>query len=130
MEIRSTVSSAVLRLSLLDPNYLSVEFRSAGIQFSKVVYFYADGEGLHRFFRGLANAWRGWEGAKEWSAIENDLQMSAEHDGIGHITLSIRLESDSGGRHYEHWHAQREIELVAGELEKIADDAEREFGVA
>lgn len=128
MEIRSTVSSAVLRLVLLDPNYLSVEFRSAGIQFSKVVYFYSDGEGLHRFFRGLAKAWRGWEGTKEWQPIENDFLLRAQHDGIGHIILSIRL-SKYGWVGEEGWVGEYDLELVAGDLEGLADEAEREFGV-
>lgn len=93
-----------------------------------MVCLYTDGDGLSRFFRGLAQAWRGWEGTKEWRPIENDLLLSARHDGIGHIALSIQLSEDSGYS-AEGWVGRSDMELVAGDLERIADEAEREFGV-
>lgn len=38
-------------------------------------------EALTAFFQGLADSWRGWEGVRNFSSLEGELDITARHDG-------------------------------------------------
>jgi hypothetical protein len=83
--------------------------------------FAYDGEHtLERLFRRMADDWRGWEGERTWSSPEGDLDLSATHDGLGHVALEIRLRS---GLHAEDWLVRGTIWLDAGQLNEVARKA-------
>ena len=56
-------------------------------QFSVTVHEH--GSGPVPFLRDVAEQWTGWTGSKTYSSLEGQLTMSAEHDGLG--TISIRV---------------------------------------
>lgn len=88
---------------------------------AEVDAFAYDGEhGLGLLFRRLADDWRGWEGERTWSSLEGDLDLSATHDGLGHIALEVRLRS---GPYAEDWLVRGTIWLDAGQLNAVARDA-------
>jgi hypothetical protein len=70
----------------------------------------------------LADAWKGWDGPKEWEAIEHDLHIEARHDGWGHVALRFTLrESYRPGA----WTATAQVVLEAGEeLTHFAKDVD------
>jgi hypothetical protein len=40
----------------------------------------------------LADNWRGWDGVKSYDSLEHDLALSARHDGVGHVDLTVTLK--------------------------------------
>lgn len=49
------------------------------------------GTGLPRFFRELADGWRGFEDAKSFASLEGELWIEARHDGVGTIDCKVQL---------------------------------------
>lgn len=47
------------------------------------------GDGPATFLRGLYDDFRGWEGAREWRSLEDEMSLSARHDGRVHLTWQI-----------------------------------------
>jgi len=83
-----------------------------GLEARQVVYqHYASGfDDLIDFFAGLEHEWRGWDGAKAFRSLENDLLLEASHDG--HVWLVVQLRPspiDAG------WSATATIRLDPGE---------------
>ena len=64
-------------------------------------------DGLVRFFRSMADAWRGWEGEQSWSSLEGDLAVTAKHDG--HVMLQIQIRDSLD------WAANAELAIDPGE---------------
>ena len=80
-----------------------------------------DGERtLGLLFRRMADDWRGWDGEREWASIEGLFDLTATHDGLGHVSLRVRLRS---GLYDEDWNAGGVIWLDAGGLSKLAREA-------
>ena len=76
---------------------------------------------LGKFFRELATNWRGWKGARTWSTLEGELELAASSDNVGHIKLAFILSQGfSGGN----WRLHGELELEAGALESLAEEAQ------
>lgn len=44
---------------------------------------------LAALFAAMETDWRGWEGVRKWTSLENELTIEAHHDG--HIRLTIVL---------------------------------------
>jgi hypothetical protein len=72
---------------------------------------------LARFFEDLASDWRGWDGQKSWRALERPFFLSATHDGLGHVTLTVRLEE---GWVDPNWSAEAHLAIDAGGLTELA----------
>lgn len=55
------------------------------------VKVHGHGVGLASFVDDVANAWRGFDGAKEFSSLEGQLELSCPHDGLGTIGCRVTL---------------------------------------
>jgi len=74
---------------------------------------------LPLFFAELAVEWRGWDGVKPWATYEGGLTLGCEHDGLGHVQISVDLRASSGGLG---WRAQADVPLDAGQLDHLTQD--------
>jgi hypothetical protein len=74
---------------------------------------------LDTYFADLAAQWRGWEGNKEWEA--DGLAFAASHDGLGHVTLDVILESPPSLA--DVWRVRVSLRLEAGTLDRLAREA-------
>jgi hypothetical protein len=99
---------------------VEVEAMSATTQ----VYAYG-GRSPTELFEDMASEWRGWEGSKEWSSLEDELALSATHNGLGTITLQVRL-SHLGSEGWD-WEARAALELDAGDQLERAVTSLRSF---
>lgn len=70
---------------------------------------------LSDFFREMADAWSGWDGIKQWAALDGELSLSATMSSLGHVTLTIEIS-------YLNSAMTTSLMLEAGSLEKIALD--------
>jgi hypothetical protein len=105
-------------LELRDPEWSGAEVASFtaalaadGMEASTGVYVMG-GDGLANLFEAMASEWRGWDGVKSWESLEGDLEVAAQHDRLGQITLRIRL------RHYfapPEWEARADLTIDPGE---------------
>lgn len=76
-----------------------------------------DLEQLARFFGDMAADWRGWKGTRQFESLENDLTISATHDG--HIRLLIELAD----WHPDGWRVRARLSMEPGEeLARVAED--------
>lgn len=78
------------------------------------------GESPSDFFSILASEWQGWEGEKEWAALEGEYKMSAKCDSTGHVTLIIKIWS---GNWEPFWSSEVAMIIEAGQLEGIARES-------
>lgn len=69
-----------------------------------------------RFFGELAKNWRGWKGELTWSAMEDELRLTAVSDSTGHITITAQIHPDICP---SPWLARASVEVDAGELEQL-----------
>jgi Family of unknown function (DUF6228) len=82
---------------------------------------------LRDYFAELAVDWHGWTGTRTWAA--GALAFGAEHDGLGHVRLTVELGRDL----YDNWKASVPLYIDAGALDRVARDVSRfikglEFG--
>jgi hypothetical protein len=75
---------AVLRLGYdpVDSDFgtLAVEIRADGLTCSEGVLSMR-GDGLDTFLASLAADWRGWDGTRNWDALEHGMTIEATHRG-------------------------------------------------
>jgi Family of unknown function (DUF6228) len=101
---------------------------SAGVQTEAMTastLVYAYGPTPLALFEVIANEWRGWHGSKEWSSLEGELSLSATHDGVGTITLQVRL-AHLGFDAWD-WEARAALALDAGAQLQTTVTALRSF---
>lgn len=72
---------------------------------------------LMGFFDELAADWAGWRDAKIWKLRDERTSLEARHDGLGHVTVLLRLfplyyDSD--------WSVQATLALESGQLDAVA----------
>lgn len=48
---------------------------------------------LVRFFRELADDWRGWPGERTYESLGHELRLAASHDG--HVRIAVQLRKSS-----------------------------------
>lgn len=127
--VRSSDTGAKLILS--DPefdlnqslNYFVATIEDAGLTASSRIYAYR-AEELVDLFTDIAKNWQGWIGEKKGEIVEGDLELVCTSDSLGHTFVEVRLSSL---RH--NWVAQATIRLDAGQLEGIAKQLTRFFGL-
>jgi len=78
--------------------------------------------GFADFFGGIATNWKGWKGAREWSALEGEMNLKAHSDRTGHVYLSVEIQDGAPPR----WQLNATLVLEAGQLDRLATDG-REF---
>jgi hypothetical protein len=122
--IKSSRSSSELKLSDPKPprsrypvEYLRVSLKDKEIAPSSAKVYIYEPHGLAALFADLATNWRGWEGAKEWSSVEEDFSLSCTSDALGHVALKVTLKS---GVYEDDWYLQAVIHIAAGQLEEMA----------
>jgi Family of unknown function (DUF6228) len=71
---------------------------------------------IDEFFATLAADWRGWEGERSWG--QPPITLTATHDGLGHIRVTVGLEE-----FYDRWRVRGELVLDAGHFDQVARDA-------
>lgn len=102
--------------------YFTVTISAEAVNASRRVYAWG-AEGLVRLFAEMAAEWRGWDGTKEWSAVEGDFALSATHNRLGVIVLRASL-----WRHEPlEWTASVDLALDAGEQLSAAAAGVRGF---
>ena len=119
-------TSACVEFSDLEGDDFLVELRSSDYRAVRRVCAYTDPRGIARIFREAANSWRGWSGVKTWCSIEGELTLSLKHDALGHVAMEVSVHHDSGN--LDPWRLRAEIGLEAGQLERLASEAQRFFG--
>jgi len=114
-EIRSSERGTRLLLRRYRGGFVA-EFDAPGLSSATQVYVLGGCDCLNRFWRDLAENWRGWEGTRSWRSLEGDLELSATSDRLGHVALEVRLME---GAPFQ-WRVQGKISLEAGQLGRIA----------
>ncbi len=85
------------------------------------------GDGLPEWIQTLAGLWRGWAGEHQWRSLEEDLYITATHDGLGHVSLRMTLRGPFGFV-ADAWEASATVRIDAGEgLARLAVDAQAFF---
>lgn len=83
------------------------------------------GTWLHRFFREMADEWRGFEGVKSFASLEGELWIEARHDGVGTIYCQVRLRQPEPPE----WELSAVLDFGAGaQVGAIASELERLLG--
>jgi hypothetical protein len=114
-EIRSSERGARLLLRRYQGGLIA-EFDAPDLSSATQVYVLGGCDHLDRFWRDLAENWRGWEGTRSWQSLEGDLELSATSDRLGHVALEVRLEE---GAPFP-WRVHGKLSLDAGQLHRIA----------
>ena len=105
--------------------YYRVTLRENQFEVSSLVYaFDPKDDGLAKFFTGLANDWKGWDGSREWSSLEGEFQLECEHDRVGHVVIRATLHSNPYGYG---WTGQIRFEITPGELEAVSAEVAQFF---
>ena len=125
MVLKSSDSDATLRFGPIEDDYIAVSLSASSYSGRHRTYLHTDAPHIASFFSEAAENWRNWDGVREWSSLEGDVQLTLEADRLGHITLKVRIIGDSGGR--DPWQLTATLALEAGQLEGIANDARRHF---
>jgi Family of unknown function (DUF6228) len=122
LDVRSSRDGGTLRLEWESSEWWRVTLDLPGLTAAARVDSSAyDGERtLGRLFRRMADDWRGWDGEREWASIEGLFELTATHDGLGHVSLRVRLRS---GLYDEGWNVGGVIGLDAGGLSNLAREA-------
>lgn len=116
--IASVNAGTKLEFSDANNEYFTVEFSSLSLTALHRVWMRAEeGERLIYLFEEMAENWMGWEGVKIWNAIEGDLNLFCTSDKLGHITIEVDLV---GRNSSQLWYVECNVEIEAGQLERIA----------
>jgi hypothetical protein len=123
--IASANTGTKLEFSEVGNEYFTVEFSSPSLTVLHRVWMYAgDGERLASLFEEMVENWTGWEGIKIWNAAEGDFSLSCTGDQLGHITLKVKLV---GRNSPQLWSVEFDMEIEAGQLERIAKETKLLF---
>jgi len=122
--VKSGNTSATLTFCERDADYFSVVYESPSVKLAKRVWGYTDCEYLVNLFKFIAEKWKGWEGAQEWTSIEGEFGISAKCDRLGHVMLAITIKEFDGP---EVWDASVSLGLDSGQTERIASQVKQFF---
>lgn len=115
-EIRDRDGKGSLSIAYDGTDEWPVVLSGPGLTARHRVYAYRPHGGFDRMFEEMAAAWRGWEGEKVWRSLESELSLVCTHDGLGHVTIMVRLQMDLGAE----WSAEGTLVLEAGQLDALA----------
>ncbi|MFC5571594.1 DUF6228 family protein [Lysobacter yangpyeongensis] len=117
VEIKSCYDSTALTLTALGDDFGELAFSAelSGAPFNGLVRSSTWHNGPPTLlFQELARDWQGWNGKKEWAALEGELRLTATCDSGGHIALTVHLSQQSGD-----FTASATIWLEAGQLDQV-----------
>jgi hypothetical protein len=100
-----------------------VNLKDKDIASSSAKIFLDSPHDLVDFFEDLAANWKGWEGVKSWTSIEEDFALSCMSDKPGHVAMRVTLKS---GLFEDDWCVKATIYMDAGRLGAIASSV-RQF---
>lgn len=121
--------SEYLRLTRQDAETVLAELEVSGLSATRpVVQAFAAGvTEVSTFLDSLERDWRGWEGERAWTSLEDDLTMQARHTH-GHVQLRVTLRCHRADWGNDGWRATADLTIDPGEqLSRIAADARSEF---
>ena len=79
---------------------------------------------LRDFLMWLEQGWRGWPGARTWTAMEREMTLEATHDGARHVQIAVTLRRAQRAHDPDAWSARIVLTLEAGEqLRELASAA-------
>ncbi len=90
---------------------------------TRVYAFQPKAPGVAEFFRSMAKKWRGWSGTLSYDSLEGEFGLAGIHDGLGHITLVVKIAEGSYAP--PRWTVRAQLRTEAGMLESLADAAEK-----
>lgn len=122
--IRSSCSDASITFCERDGDDFTVLVSDRAFNVRRTVYGYLQYPELVRLFKRMADAWDGWPGAMMWSSLENEMELVATHDRLGHITLGLKLRHPGIA---EPWDMQAHVTVDAGQLDRIAQEMDLFF---
>lgn len=96
--------------------YFSVHYKSQAIDCVARVYAYDDGHRLASIFKEMARNWKGWNGKKQWAALEGEFEISCDITSTGKVTAHFFL---TPGLDRE-WEVKSSVSFGAGELEVLS----------
>ena len=99
-----------------------VRLTSKDLNVIKIVQNPPYSEILSDFFADLNNNWKGWEGEKDWRAIDGEYQIRASSSKTGHVALNVTVNFNE-----YRWQTVAEISVEAGQLMKIEKDVKKFF---
>jgi hypothetical protein len=70
---------------------------------------------LSQFVQTLADDWRGWDGVRRWTSMENELTLDAQHDGRAYVSIGVTLRETGPSWEDTRWSARTVFVLEAGE---------------
>jgi hypothetical protein len=96
------------------------ELKLPGVQAETLVY--ESGFSLQAYFRDLADSWRGFDGVKEYVALEGQMEIASKHDRKGTIVSVVVLRKPEPPE----WRLEAVFEFGAGaHMDGLARDIER-----
>lgn len=99
-------------------DYFIAELRGLNIVAHARVVTYMS-HGLAELFADMATNWKGWNGSKTWASLEGELDLAAEMDKGGHVSLTVRLREGAPAA----WTVTVELLIEAGQLDTLARSA-------
>jgi len=125
--IKSSHSAGELKLSEPRPpglshvvDYCRVTLKGRDIATSSARIY--DPAGVVTLFDDMAADWRGWEGEKQWSSVEDDFTLSCTSNAQGVVAMTATLK---GPYHEGEWCVQAVIHVQADQLGELAAKVRR-----
>jgi hypothetical protein len=97
-----------------EAEWLWFTVRSSGLTATQAVWAHR-WIGLADYFAALESDWRGWSAERIYESTENDLRLTATHDGHVWLHIELRHERDALPQRPRGWSAQTWLRLDPGE---------------
>jgi hypothetical protein len=88
--------------------------RASGLEANTIATFSDGPWDLARFFAELVDSWRGWDGKRRWTALENEMEVEATHNGA-RVVIGLTIRRPYLTYADDAWTARIVFELEPGE---------------
>jgi hypothetical protein len=103
---------------------LRVRVETDRLEYEGLMLIGANADGLAAFFNGLVEDWRGWDGERQWNALEHGMSVYAAHRGR-QIELAFVVRRDYKP---DAWELRVPVLVAPGEtLTRFASSLARSF---
>lgn len=79
---------------------------------------------LTKFFEELAENWKGFDGEKVWTSLEEEFKIVCTSDSLGHFALKVIISNNLG------MCSINTIYIESGQLDNIAEEVRKFFNVS